>query len=104
MAPLNSATGLATRTPEDQGIGPCWPNRPTLKVRRDFAVRRATSALIPPAHPQGAHGYPRRTCAFQRRLPVRRMVRRGPAGAGEGIRTLDPNHGRLCPKTTAVMR
>ena len=27
--------GLATRTHEDQGIGPCWPNRPTLKVRRD---------------------------------------------------------------------
>jgi hypothetical protein len=50
--------GLATRTHEDQGIGPCWPNRPTLKVRRDSAVRRATFALVPPTHPQGARGKP----------------------------------------------
>ncbi len=94
MAPLNSATGLATRTPEDQGIGPCWPNRPTLKVRRDSAVRRATSALIPATQSQGAHGNPRRTCAFQRRLPMRRMVRREPTGADERIRTLDPDVGK----------
>jgi hypothetical protein len=37
----------------DQRIKPCWKNRPTLKLWREFAVSEKKRRNIPLEHPQG---------------------------------------------------
>jgi hypothetical protein len=66
---------------------------PSSGERRPVGERFAGS--FRPWHPQGIGANPRRTWAIAPRHPVGRMVVRMPTGAGEGIRTLDPNLGKV---------
>ncbi len=42
-----------TKTISDQRVKPCWKNRPTLKLRREFAASERKRRNVPLEHPQG---------------------------------------------------
>src|SRR5271166_5925810 len=59
----------------------CRLNRPTLKLRRECAIRREICPIIPLPDHQARSGKPRGTWAFQRSGSGRRMFGWGPTGA-----------------------
>jgi hypothetical protein len=71
-------------------VRPCRLDRPSPKLRRETALRRAPSALITAEQYQGWRGNSGQTCAFQRRSPLRRLLRKRPTGAAIEIRNVTP--------------
>jgi hypothetical protein len=54
--PVHSPTTLhrsINKTISDQHVKPCWKNRPTLKLWREFADSEKKRRNIPLEHPQG---------------------------------------------------
>ncbi len=70
--------------PAKQRHPPCRLNRPSPKLRREAALRRAISALVPLAQYQAPRAKFRGTCASARSAPARRMVGGSPTGAAVG--------------------
>ena len=52
-------------------------------------------ALVPVSQSQGPRAKARETCGFRRRSLAGRRVGYAATGAGEGIRTLDPDLGKV---------
>jgi hypothetical protein len=85
------AIGILTSVPEpkrklssDQGIRPCRLNRPSPKLWRESALRRAKTAFVPPAQYQGLCAKARETCASRRRSSSGRRVGYAVTGAAVG--------------------
>jgi hypothetical protein len=88
---FGGAIGIRTSVQEpqrnlssDQGVRPCRLNRPSPKLRRESALRRAKTAFVPPAQYQGLCAKVRKTYASRRRSPSGRGVGHAVTGAGEG--------------------
>jgi hypothetical protein len=88
---FGGAIGIRTSVQEpqrnlssDQGVRPCRLNRPSPKLRRESALRRAKTAFVAPAQYQGLCAKVRKTYASRRRSPSGRRVGHAVTGAGEG--------------------
>ena len=68
--PRTGANKRSSGLPGKQRDAPCRLDRPSPKLRRETALRRALSALVPPAQYQGRRANNGQTCAFQRRSPA----------------------------------
>ncbi len=102
LCPFGRAMGLRNldevgsgKAYRKQGVRSCWRNQPTLKVRRVSDLRERKTALVAPVRHQGRGQKPQETCASAWCVGKGRQVVMRPTGAGEGIRTLDPNLGKV---------
>ena len=84
------------KTISDQCVKPCWKNRPTLKLRREFADSERKRRNIPLEHPQGLQ---KKLC-FHRGLGARRGRGAGSASwrleRAKGFEPSTPTLARLC--------
>ena len=84
VAQRTDADGRSSRPQEKQRDAPCRLDRPSPKVRREAAFRRAVSALVARAQYQAPRARSRGTCASARPAPAWRAVRERPTGAAVG--------------------
>jgi hypothetical protein len=91
LAAIAWAIGIRTSVPEpqrklssDQGVRPCRLKRPSPKLRRESALRRAKAAFVPPAQYQGLCAKAQKTYASRRRSPSGRRVGYVVTGAAVG--------------------
>ena len=73
----------------------CRVNWPSPKLRREFGVQRVTERIVPVSNPQAYRANACGSWAFWRSRKWRKEFGPERTGAGEGIRTLDPNLGKV---------
>lgn len=93
------ADGRPSGLLQKQRDGPCRLDRPSPKLRRETALQRAISALVPLTKYQALCANAGQTCASTRPLPEQRLVGGSPTGAGNGVRTFSPERGRSKPRS-----